>query len=989
VSVLTASRPRLASRWRSFEAWVGTRSSAAALFVVALAVFALESVVLPAYPGRDMARYVQTFVQLGYHVPVYPAVLNTRGPLAALGVGVPLEIGGWTAEVWLALLYAFSIVAWGRVALTFGSRAAVLTAGLLLAYPGYGILFHELASDALFAAAFAGWAVLLARAIQRPSVAGFLIAGGGMGVLVLVRPANQVLIVMALLPLLLRAPWRERLAWLAAFFVASVTVTQGWKALAELRYGAAVALKPSTAAIGAAVVLVPLLLPARWRGRIALVVALLVVAVVAVKGWPGQSPAQDARSLEQSLSNQFLYRAFELDRIFSPDNGPASRKVSRVVQRDLLTREPYRSYGVGVHEFFSSGSDRVFGDMTGVVNGADLAAATREAIRRHPKAFATSVARTLWDQISRRPLYAPESVGGGGEAAAPQQATQFIVVNGRRLPRPSEGQPIPASAIGPVLWTPGGPAREVWRSPTKHQTVFADSRDQRRFEKFGRDVERLSARIPTRNAHPELVRRLNQASHRFPPPVAWLVVGLVALALRRPRRALVALAPSVAGVVVIVATSLVAPSVAEYAVPVSPAFLMLAAVGLVGAPARRGSLLEPWRERVAVPKPAGSWRAWIGVVTPFAGAALGVVAAAWAAKSYVSKVASSVDADQAPHDLDVFLRAASKVMHGASPYAFQHDQTYAYPPLLAYVAAPFHALGDGAATVAWTLLSLIAIALALWLLGVRDWRCYALTAAYPVTRSAVDLGTVGPLLLLAVAAAWRWRDSILQPAAAVGTAVALKLFLWPLAVWLALTRRIGAALAGVGFALALALIPWAAIGFAGLGHFPGVLRRLSHEEATSSYSGTALGVRAHLPETVALTLSLIVAAALLVAAWWFARDDRRSRRDRDVAALTLTLAAGLAASPIVWVHYFLLLLVPLALTRPRLSVLWLVPFAYYPLGETAWPAGDARKLALGLVTTVVLIVATVRRRSGDSAPVVAAVQPARVPARPARLTRAR
>src|ERR671935_138583 len=163
MSTLTAARPHLASRWRSFEAWVGTRVSAVTLFAVALAVFALESIVLPAYPGRDMARYLQTYVQLGYHTPIYPPVLNTRGPLAALGVGVPLELGGWAAEIWLALLYALSIVAWARVALVFGRRAAVLTSALLLVCPGYGILFHQLASDSLFAAVFAGWALLFTR----------------------------------------------------------------------------------------------------------------------------------------------------------------------------------------------------------------------------------------------------------------------------------------------------------------------------------------------------------------------------------------------------------------------------------------------------------------------------------------------------------------------------------------------------------------------------------------------------------------------------------------------------------------------------------------------------------------------------------------------------------------------------------------------------------------------------------------------------------
>jgi hypothetical protein len=322
---------------------VGSRRSALVLFGVALAVFALQSVFLPAYPGRDMSRYLETFFQLGYDVPVYPAVLNTRGPLAALGVGVPLSIGGWFAEIWLAVLYALSIVAWARVALTFGSRAAIATSAVLLVYPGYGILFHQLASDSLFAAGFAGWALLLMRAIQRPSIWTFVWAGLGMGALVLVRPANQVLLVMALLPLVLRAPWRDRLAWGSAFFIPAVVLSQAWKAIAELQYGDAVVLAPSTGLLALAALLVPFLLPSPWRARAGVFVAVLVVVALAVKGLPGQTPAQYARAVIRNESNQFLYRSFELDRIMAPENGPASRRVARRVERQLLTREPYRS----------------------------------------------------------------------------------------------------------------------------------------------------------------------------------------------------------------------------------------------------------------------------------------------------------------------------------------------------------------------------------------------------------------------------------------------------------------------------------------------------------------------------------------------------------------------------------------------------------------------------------------------------------------------
>ena len=834
------------------------------------------------------------------------------------------------------MLYAFSVLAWARVALTFGSRAAIATSALLLVYPGYGILFHQLASDSLFACAFAVWALLATRAVQSPARLPFVLVGVALGALVLVRPANQVLLVMSVLPLLIRAPWLQRFAWSAACFIPAVIVSQAWRVFAYVRWGDAVFLKPSTGLLALAVLAVPLLLPSPWRLRAAVAAGLLVVVAVAVKGVPGETPGHYVRSVVRNESNQFLYRSFELDRIMAPENGPASRRLARVVRRELLPREPYRSYGVDVHEFFASGSDRIFGDLTGVAPAADLAAATREAIRRHPSTFLSGIARTLWDQLANRSVYAPEAV-----APAPPPEPE-IAAGGQQLPQPTEGQPIPASRIGPALWTPGGRAYEVWTSATEHHFVFTNPRDKRRYDKLGADVERLSVRIPTRDAVQGVVHRANQLSHRFPGPAVWLLLGVVGLAFRRPRSALVAIAPAVAGLVVIAATALVAPAVPEYAAPVSPAFILLAAAGVLGVPVRR--------ERAEA---ADDWRKLAGLV-------VGVAAALWALTIYFNTFLFYADGG-VPDDLEVFLNAAAKVMHFASPYAYAADQTFAYPPLLAWLVAPLQPLGATAAAVIWTVVSLAAIGLALWWLELRDWRCYALVGVFMFTRSAVNLGTVEALLLLAVAAAWRWRDRLVEPAAAVGLAVVLKLFLWPLAVWLALTRRIRAAFVAVVVAVVAAAVSWAAIGFAGVGSYPGVLRRLANDESSSSYSVVALGVRAHMPLLAARIVAVLVALALLAAAAWLARDSGRTPRDRDVATFTLCLAAAFAASPIVWVHYFLLLLVPLVLVRPRLSLLWLVPLAYQPLGETAWPAGDARKLGLALAATLLILGAAVLR----------------------------
>ena len=69
----------------------------------------------------------------------------------------------------------------------------------------------------------------------------------------------------------------------------------------------------------------------------------------------------------------------------------------------------------------------------------------------------------------------------------------------------------------------------------------------------------------------------------------------------------------------------------------------------------------------------------------------------------------------------------------------------------------------------------------------------------------------------------------------------------------------------------------------------------------------------------------------------------------------LALGAALALTPIVWLHYFALLLVVVALMRPRLGLVWFVPLAMvitpgsgHPTPfETAWTLG-VTALTIGL-----------------------------------------
>ena len=163
-----------------------------AVFVVALAVWWIQSIAIPLAAGRDFGTYVGGYVELWQRHPIDLGYVLGRTPIAPLVTGGLLDIaGGALAEPAVSVLYALSIVAWFLTARAFGARAAVLVTVVLLAYPGYGILFHELASDSVFAAAYAGWWLLAVRAASRAHACLFALVGAGIAGLVLSGPGTR------------------------------------------------------------------------------------------------------------------------------------------------------------------------------------------------------------------------------------------------------------------------------------------------------------------------------------------------------------------------------------------------------------------------------------------------------------------------------------------------------------------------------------------------------------------------------------------------------------------------------------------------------------------------------------------------------------------------------------------------------------------------------------------------------------------------------
>ena len=107
-----------------------------------------------------------------------------------------------------------------------------------------------------------------------------------------------------------------------------------------------------------------------------------------------------------------------------------------------------------------------------------------------------------------------------------------------------------------------------------------------------------------------------------------------------------------------------------------------------------------------------------------------------------------------------------------------------------------------------------------------------------------------------------------------------------------------------------------------------------------SYTPYALLIDLGASSSVARTVTLAAGTAVLALAW-----RRRS--------LGLFIAAALVVSPIVWRHFFALLIVPVALSRPRFGPAWLVPLAFWfvpgSYNGTTW------QTALGLATAAVTV----------------------------------
>jgi alpha-1,2-mannosyltransferase len=275
----------------------------------------------------------------------------------------------------------------------------------------------------------------------------------------------------------------------------------------------------------------------------------------------------------------------------------------------------------------------------------------------------------------------------------------------------------------------------------------------------------------------------------------------------------------------------------------------------------------------------------------------------------------AVAGDTLGFDFLAYHQAAERLFAGQPLYDMSYTQTggfglFYYPPTFAPLLLPLGALSGTTATWVW-----IAISIAAFLIGVAampvsvnvKWVTILLAGwSFPFVY-AIKLGQVGPLLFGLFALGWRWLDREVPFGIVGALGAAIKLQPGLVLVWALLTRRFRAVIAGGVVLVVLAAVTTILTGPTAWTDFLTLIRTVSDPIRTAhNFTPGAIAFQTGLPpETAGIVqvINTVAAVLILLASIRWATDE---------ASYLIAVIASQLVSPILWDHYAMLLLLPVA-----------------------------------------------------------------------------
>ena len=306
------------------------------------------------------------------------------------------------------------------------------------------------------------------------------------------------------------------------------------------------------------------------------------------------------------------------------------------------------------------------------------------------------------------------------------------------------------------------------------------------------------------------------------------------------------------------------------------------------------------------------------------------------------------------YDAAAYLQAADRLLAGRPLYDATVEVAvgfgvYLYPPPFALVAVPFTLLPAPLGLWAWLAAMVAAFLAGTALLpvrvGVRWWIVLLAALSFPFLY-AVKLGQVGPLLYLAFAIGWRWIDRAGATGLVVAAGALTKLQPGLLFGWMVATRRWRALAVGLAAVVLAAAVMTVVAGPAVWADYVALLGRINKPVTTpQNLTVGAIAYRAGASVDAATLVQWVsVAAALAVACFaWLRRDG--------ATGFIVGVVASQLLSPVLWSHYAILLLLPVALLLQRRQ--WwaiAIPLATWLPWDVAYPAVFAAGLIGPILT---------------------------------------
>lgn len=243
----------------------------------------------------------------------------------------------------------------------------------------------------------------------------------------------------------------------------------------------------------------------------------------------------------------------------------------------------------------------------------------------------------------------------------------------------------------------------------------------------------------------------------------------------------------------------------------------------------------------------------------------------------------------------------------------QGQGLYLYPPPLGIAIGPLTTIPADTGAIAWYVLKVGALALACLLMPVRPaTRLLAFSVSvfgFAVLRDLI-MGNVSILLLIPLAAGWRWLD---RPAGSIALAIAtsVRATMGAFLLWFLVRRAWGplAWMVAAGIAIVLLSVPF--VGIEGYRDYVTLLANVSGTtDLLQNRHLTRLVLELGVPAESAW-LALLPAWALGLAAIALSR-----RRDAETGYL-VTAGTTLLLAPLMWDHYLAMLLLPAAFLFER------------------------------------------------------------------------